>query len=96
MAKRIALAVLTVALVVSWGALPAMAYDCPVQITQAEKLLKKADLRAESPATMALVEEAKRLLVEAQHGEAKGKADGIRQGKTAQALAEEIGALSTP
>jgi len=57
---------------------------------QAEKLLRKADLRAESPATVVLVEEATRLLVEAQHGDAKGKADWV--GKTASELAAEIAA----
>jgi len=90
MAKRIALVVLTLALVGTWGVLPAMAYDCPEQVMQAEKLLKKADLRAESPATVALVEEAARLLFAARHGDARGKADWV--GKTAQELAAEIAA----
>ena len=101
MAKKIALAVLTLALVVSWGVLPALAYNCPVQIKQAEELLKKAEMQAKSPETKALLDEAKKLLSEAkgQHGEAKGKkdhADAVRKAKTAQALAEEIAALSTP
>jgi len=96
MAKKIALVVLTFALVVAWGVLPAMAYDCPVQIKQAEELLKKPNLRGESPAVVALVAEAKKLLVEAQHGDATGKAAGGWQTKTEQAVAEEIAAPNHP
>ena len=98
--KKVALAVLAFALIVSWGVLPAMAYNCPVQIKQAEELLKKAEMQAKSPETKALLDEAKKLLSEAksQHGESKGKkdhADAVRKAKTAQALADEINALAT-
>jgi len=100
MLKKAALVVLTLALVVSWGVLPAMAYNCPVQIKQAEELIKKAEGMAKTPETQALLSEAKKLLGEAkgQHEGAKGKkdhADAVRKAKTAQALAEEIAVLST-
>ena len=74
MAKRIALAVLTLALVGTWGVLPAMA--------------------EENPATKVVIEEAKKLLWECL-GEATGKADAIRTGKTARDLAAEIAAVPT-
>ena len=99
MVKKVALAVLAFALMVSWGVLPAMAYNCPVQIKQAEELLKKAEGQAKTPETKALLTEAKKLLGEAKksHGEAKAKmdhADAVRKAKTPQALAEEIAAIA--
>ena len=101
MVKKVALAVLAVLLLASWGVLPATAYNCPVQIKQAEDLVKKAEAQAKTPEQKALLDEAKKLVSEAksQHGEAKGKkdhADAVHKAKTAQALAEEIAALSTP
>jgi len=90
MAKRIALVVLTLALVGTWGVLPAMAYDCPWAV----KLLK--DVFVQCPDTPAVAEEARKPLVDARHGEAKGKVDGVWKAKTAQELAAEIAARSTP
>jgi hypothetical protein len=97
--KKITLAVLAFALVLSWGVLPAMAYNCPVQIKQAEEMIKKAEMVAKSPETKALLAEAKKLLSEAKAGHegAKAKfdhAEAVRKAKTAQALADEVSVLS--
>ena len=101
MAKKSIVLTLALALIVAWGVVPVLAYNCPVQIKQAEELLKKAEMSAKSPETKALLDEAKKLLSEAkgQHEQAKGKkdhADAVRKAKTAQALAEEIEFLTRP
>ena len=86
---------LALALIVAWGVVPAMAYNCPVQIKQAEEMIKKAEMAAKSPETKKLLAEAKKVLAEAKgaHEQAKGRidhGDAVRKAKTAQALAEEI------
>ena len=92
---------LALALIVAWGVVPAMAYNCPVQIKQAEEVIKKAEAVAKSPETQKLLAEAKKLLSEAKgaHEQAKGRidhGDAVRKAKTAQALAEEIEFLTRP
>ena len=101
MAKQSIAFSLTMALIVAWGVVPAMAYNCPVQIKQAEDLIKKAEAAAKSPETKKLLEEAKKVLSEAKanHEQAKGRADhaaAVRKAKTAQAFAEEAEFLTRP
>ena len=79
---------------------PAHAFNCPVVIMQAEELIKKADAKATNE-TRGLIDEARKLLVEARghHDRAKTKrdhADAIRKAKTAAAFAEEAITLQTP
>jgi hypothetical protein len=79
---------------------PAHAFNCPVVIKQAEDLIKKAEAKTTNE-TRGLVDEARKLLVEARghHEGAKTKrdhADAIRKAKTAAAFAEEAITLQTP
>ncbi len=98
---KLILALLMFLLVAFRGAIPALAYTCPIQIQRAEELIKKAENAKLPPEAKALLEEARKLVTEARasHEGAKGKpdhADAIRKAKTAQALAEEAAALATP
>ena len=93
--------VLAVVLIVSWTALPALAYNCPVQIRQAEELIKRAEGTKPTGEALALLEEAKKFLAaaKAHHEQAKTKkdhADAVRKAKFAQALAEEVLFLQSP
>ena len=79
---------------------PARAFTCPVHIKQAEDLIAKAEGKV-TPETRGLVDEAKKMLVEAKthHETAKGKRDhaaAIRKAKVASALAEEAITLQSP
>jgi hypothetical protein len=79
---------------------PARAFTCPVHIKQAEDLVAKAEVKV-TPETRGLVDEAKKMLVEAKahHEQAKGKRDhaaAVRKAKVASALAEEAVTLQSP
>jgi hypothetical protein len=87
MAKKIALAVLTVALVGAWGVLPAMALHVVGHTEQAAELGKTNALLSEAKA---LLSEAKELLSEAKE---KTGGDAVRKGNTASDLAKEIAAV---
>lgn len=99
--RKIALVVLTAGLVIPWAALPARAYNCPVQIKHAEGLIKRAEATKPAGELLALLEEARKFLAEARalHEQAKTKrdhADAVRKAKFAQALAEEVLYLQAP
>ena len=90
----------TTALVLLLAATPARAFTCPVHIKQAEDLVAKAEAKV-TPDTRGLVDEAKKMLVEAKahHEKAKTKRDhaaAIRKAKVASALAEEAITNQTP
>ena len=99
--KKLSLGAWLAALVVFWSVLPAIAYNCPVQIKHAEDLIKKAEAGKTTPETKALLEEAKKFLAEAKahHEQARDKkdhADAVRKAKFAQAMAEEVLYLQLP
>jgi len=80
---------------VAWG------FTCPVVIKHAEDLIRKAEAGKANADTRPLIEEARKLLVEAKahHEGAKTKkdhGDAVRKAKTAAALAEEAIVLATP
>jgi len=80
---------------------PAMAFNCPVVIKQAEDNIKKAEATKTNADTKPLIDEAKKLVAEAKahHENAKTKkdhGDAIRKAKTASAYAEEAITLSSP
>jgi len=82
-------------------AAPALAFNCPVVIKQAEDLIKKAEGTKTNAETKPLIDEAKKLVSEAKahHESAKTKkdhGDAIRKAKTASAYAEEAITLATP
>lgn len=82
-------------------AAPALAFNCPVVIKQAEDLVRKAEGTKTNADTKPLIDEAKKLLAEAKahHESAKTKkdhGDAIRKAKTASAYAEEAITLATP
>ena len=88
--KRLLLAV------VLWSAMvaPALAFNCPVVIKQAEDLIKKAESGKTTPETKALIDEAKKSVGEARalHENAKVKkdhGDAVRKAKVGIAFAEE-------
>ena len=73
---------------------PALAFNCPVVIKQAEDVIKKAKSGKTTPETKALIDEAKKSLAEAKvhHESAKMKkdhGDAVRKAKVALAFAEE-------
>ena len=73
---------------------PALAFNCPVVIKQAEDAVKKAEAGKTTPETKGLIEEAKKSLAEAKghHENAKVKkdhGDAVRKAKVALAFAEE-------
>jgi hypothetical protein len=73
---------------------PALAFNCPVVIKQAEDTIKKAEAGKVGPETRPLIEEAKKYLAEAKghHESAKVKkdhGDAVRKAKIALAYAEE-------
>jgi hypothetical protein len=73
---------------------PALAFNCPVVIRQAEDTIKKAEAGKTTPETKALIDEAKKYLAEAKnhHESAKVKkdhGDAVRKAKVATAFAEE-------
>lgn len=99
--RKIALGVLTASLLVQWAALPALAYNCPVQIKHAEGLIRRAEATRPAGELLALLEEARKFLAEAKahHEQARTKrdhADAVRKAKFAQALAEEVLHLQAP
>ena len=80
---------------------PAMAFNCPVVIKQAEDNIKKAEATKTNADTKPLIDEAKKLVGEAKghHENAKTKkdhGDAVRKAKTASAYAEEAITLATP
>src|SRR5215470_12201998 len=80
---------------------PAMAFNCPVVIKQAEDNIKKAEATKTNADTKPLIDEAKKLVAEAKahHENAKTKkdhGDAIRKAKTASAYAEEAITLASP
>lgn len=82
-------------------AAPALAFNCPVVIKQAEDLIKKAEATKVNADTKPLIDEAKKLVAEARahHEGAKVKkdhGDAIRKAKMASAYAEEAITLATP
>ena len=93
MVKKGFVLTLALALTVAWGVVPVMASpSCPIQIGQAEELIKKAEGAAKSPEAKALLDQAKKHLAEAKglHEQAVWKT------KSAQDLAEESNRLSRP
>ena len=85
---------LAAAILVCLTAGPALAFNCPVVIKQAEDAIKKAEGGKTSPETKPLIEDAKKYLAEAKghHESAKVKkdhGDAIRKAKIAIAYAEE-------
>ena len=93
-------ALVTMAAAVLMVASPARAFTCPVHIKQAEDLIAKAEAKVTAE-TRGLVDEAKKMLVEAKthHEKARAKRDhaaAIRKAKVASALAEEAITLQTP
>jgi hypothetical protein len=88
--SRIVMAALLSCVVVT----PALAFNCPVMIKQAEDTIKKAEAGKTTPETKALIDEAKKYLAEAKahHENAKVKkdhGDAVRKAKVATAFAEE-------
>jgi len=82
-------------------AAPALAFNCPVVIKQAEDLIKKAEATKVNADSKPLIDESKKLVGEAKahHESAKTKkdhGDAIRKAKTAAAYAEEAITLATP
>ena len=80
---------------------PALAFNCPVVIKQAEDLIRKAEATKTNADSKPLIDEAKKLVGEAKahHESAKTKkdhGDAIRKAKTASAYAEEAITLATP
>ena len=80
---------------------PALAFNCPVVIKQAEDLIRKAEGTKTNADSKPLIDEAKKLVGEAKahHESAKTKkdhAEAIRKAKTASAYAEEAITLATP
>jgi hypothetical protein len=80
---------------------PALAFNCPVVIKQADDLIRKAEGGTLSPETRPLLDEAKKQVAEAKahHANAKTKrdhGDAIRKAKVAAAFAEEAITLQTP
>jgi hypothetical protein len=93
-------ALITVVVVILAAGSLAHAFNCPVVIKQAEDLIKKAEAKVTAE-TRGLVDEAKKLLVEARahHEGAKTKrdhADAVRKAKVAMAFAEEAITLQSP
>ena len=93
--------ILVVVLLLLALASPAMAFNCPVVIKQAEDLIKKAEATKTNADTKPLIDEAKKLVAEAKahHENAKTKkdhGDAIRKAKTASAYAEEAITLASP
>ena len=80
---------------------PALAFNCPVVIKQAEDLIRKAEGTKTNADSKPLIDEAKKLVAKAKthHESAKRKkdhGDAIRKAKTASAFAEEAITLATP
>ena len=93
-------ALVTTAITMLVIASSAGAFICPVHIKQAEDLIAKAEAKVTAE-TRGLVDEAKKMLVEAKthHETAKGKRDhaaAVRKAKVASALAEEAITLQSP
>jgi len=66
MAKKGIVFTLALALVVAWGGIPVMASEsCPIQIKQAEELIKRVEASTKSPETRALLVEATKFLAAA-------------------------------
>ena len=96
MAKKIMLAGLAVVMVVSWGVLPALAYNTYVEEQAVVERLTKGAVRQTGSLQAHVQEHTGPLgaLRETDKGEAKG---GAHIGaKTARALAEEIAVLAIP
>jgi hypothetical protein len=92
--------VVAMLLVLSLAA-PALAFNCPVVIKQAEDVIKKAEVTKVNADSKPLIDEARKLVGEAKthHESAKSKkdhGDAIRKAKTAAAYAEEAITLATP
>ncbi len=88
-------------LAVALSAQPALAWNCPVQIRNAEEAIKKAEAMKLSPEAKALVEDAKKLVAQskAHHGDAHTKIDhanAMWKAKSAAAQADAAAAISTP
>jgi hypothetical protein len=86
--------VLAAAMFTCLTASPALAFNCPVVIKQAEDAIKKAESGKSTAETKPLIEEAKKYVAEARthHETAKAKkdhADAIRKAKIGLAYAEE-------
>jgi hypothetical protein len=99
MRKRIVALASLAALACAAG--PALAFNCPVVIKQAEDLIKKAEAGNLTPETRPLVDEARKQLAEAKahHAGAKAKrdhGDAVRKAKVAAAFAEEAITLQNP
>jgi hypothetical protein len=97
MKAQIVVAVLVLAALAS----PALAFNCPVVIKQAEDQIKKAEATKTNADSKPLIDEAKKLVAEAKghHENAKTKkdhGDAIRKAKTASAYAEEAITLASP
>ena len=80
---------------------PAMAFNCPVVIKQAEDMIRKAEAGKVNADTKPLIEEAKKQVAEAKahHETAKTKrdhGDAVRKAKVAAAYAEEAIVLQNP
>ena len=99
MAKLVAAMVVATGL--TWTAIAAWGFTCPVVIRQAEEMITKAERGKPNAETRPFIDDAKKLLAEARahHEQAKTKrdhAEAVRKAKFAIALAEEALVLQTP
>ena len=91
----------TLALALVVGTMPALAWNCPVQVKAAEDAIKQAETMKLGPDAKALVAQAKKLVEEAKkhHGDARAKIDhanAMWKAKAGLAQAEAAAAISTP
>ena len=80
---------------------PASAWQCPVQWKAAEEAIKKTEGMKVAPEGKAMIEDAKRLLVESKkhHNEGNTKIEHARsmwKAKAALAIAESVATISEP
>jgi hypothetical protein len=110
MAKRFVVAVAAAGLMAGWGAGPAMAYMCEAMFSAAEERIKEAEGKIQPETDVRIKQklaEAKGLLESAKIGHRQaserhtgpaGKyshGDAVRQGRWAEALANEVIFLAT-
>ena len=98
---RSSFAVGALAFIFAVGPIPALAWNCPVQIKAAEDAIKRAGTMKLGPDAKGLIEQAKKFVEEARkdHREAKAKIDhanAIWKAKAALAQAEAAAAISAP
>ncbi|MBI4635942.1 MAG: hypothetical protein HY727_06285 [Candidatus Rokubacteria bacterium] len=99
--KRLVVVPLALAVVITLGLGPALAWQCPVQWKAAEEAIKKAEAMNTPPEAKALLTEAKKFLAESKkhHNEGNAKIDhahSMWKAKAALAQAEAAATISTP